>query len=101
MRACRHAGMHLRKPCCTPQVHGLRCDVAYGADVAALGTFARQRLGSVHTWVNNAGAVTAKRLLADVEADDILRAIGAHACMHVLFCPVAACQHLEVPVSAA
>eukprot|EP00245_Coleochaete_scutata_P007218 TRINITY_DN22350_c0_g1_i1.p1 TRINITY_DN22350_c0_g1~~TRINITY_DN22350_c0_g1_i1.p1 ORF type:complete len:433 (+),score=52.96 TRINITY_DN22350_c0_g1_i1:52-1350(+) len=53
------------------QVHGVQCDVTVAADVEALGRAALERLGTVHLWINNAGGVTAKRLLADVPGDEV------------------------------
>lgn len=58
------------------QVHGLRADVSSSADMAALGAFAQRRLGAVDLWINNAGEVTRKTLLADVEAGEVLRVVG-------------------------
>ncbi|CAK0786827.1 hypothetical protein CVIRNUC_010041 [Coccomyxa viridis] len=60
------------------QVHGMRCDVSVADDVAELGQFAGQQLGTVHLWINNAGQVTRKRLLADVDASDISSAVGSN-----------------------
>ena len=45
-------------------------------DVAELGRYAKQQLGEVHLWLNNAGSVTRKRLLADVDPSDISAAVG-------------------------
>lgn len=60
------------------QVHGIRCDVSRPEDVAELGQFAQQQLGTVHFWINNAGQVTRKKLLADVDPSDISGAVGGH-----------------------
>ena len=57
-------------------MHGIRCDVSRPDDMAELGRFAQQQLGSVHLWINNAGSVTRKRMLADVEPSDITAAVG-------------------------
>lgn len=54
----------------------MRCDVSVADDVAELGQFAGQQLGTVHLWINNAGQVTRRRLLADVDASDISSAVG-------------------------
>ena len=51
------------------------------ADMAALGAFAQQRLDAmdlrIDLWINNAGEVTRKTLLADVDAEEVLRVVGA------------------------
>ena len=57
-------------------MHGVRCDVSCPDDMAELGRFAKQQLGTVHFWLNNAGSVTRKRMLADVDPSDISAAIG-------------------------
>jgi chlorophyll(ide) b reductase len=46
--------------------------------VDALAAFAAERLGSVDFWINNAGQVTSKRLLADVPVQEILEAVNAN-----------------------
>lgn len=45
---------------------GQRCDVSQPEDVAELAQYAGQQLGHVDLWLNNAGQVTCKRMLADV-----------------------------------
>ena len=55
-------------------------------DVAALGEFAVQRLGTVHRWINNAGQVTRKRLLADLEVAEIADVVGANVLGSLLCC---------------
>lgn len=44
--------------------------------VDALAKFAKSELGTVHYWINNAGSVTSKRLLADVPTDEIADAVS-------------------------
>jgi len=56
------------------------------ADVAALGDFAVQRLGVVHRWINNAGQVTRKGLLADLDATEIADVVGANVLGSLLCC---------------
>ena len=56
------------------------------ADVAALGDFAVQRLGVVHRWINNAGQVTRKRVLADLDAAEIADVVGANVLGSLLCC---------------
>ena len=60
--------------------------VPCGADVAALGDFAVQRLGVVHRWINNAGQVTRKRVLADLDAAEIADVVGANVLGSLLCC---------------
>jgi NAD(P)-dependent dehydrogenase (short-subunit alcohol dehydrogenase family) len=36
-------------------IQGVRCDVSDASDVAALASFAREALGTIHFWINNAG----------------------------------------------
>jgi NAD(P)-dependent dehydrogenase (short-subunit alcohol dehydrogenase family) len=65
------------------QVHGIRCDMSDPADVAALGQYSREKLGVVHTFINNAGEVTSKRLLADVDPHELVRVVGeSYHCPH-------------------
>ena len=61
------------------QVHGMRCDVSVAEDMAELGRYAKQQLGNLDFWINNAGQVTRKRMLADVDASDISSAVGESA----------------------
>ena len=59
----------------------MRCDVSVSEDMAELGQYAKQQLGIVDFWINNAGQVTRKRLLADVHASDISSAVGESAAL--------------------
>ena len=61
------------------QVHGMRCDVSQPEDMAELGQFASQQLGTVHFWINNAGSVTRKTMLADVDPTEICTAVGGRS----------------------
>jgi chlorophyll(ide) b reductase len=54
--------------------------------VAALGDFAADKLGTVHLWVNNAGAVTGKRLLDETPAEEISAAVGTNVLGSLLCC---------------
>ena len=54
--------------------------------MAALGDFAVRRLGTVHRWVNNAGQVTRKRLLPDLDAAEIADVVGANVLGSLLCC---------------
>lgn len=54
--------------------------------MAALGDFAVQRLGVVHRWINNAGQVTRKRVLADLDVTEIADVVGANVLGSLLCC---------------
>lgn len=54
--------------------------------MAALGEFAVQKLGTVQRWINNAGQVTRKRLLADLDASEIAEVVGANVLGSLLCC---------------
>ena len=58
----------------------------YCPDVAALGDFAAEKLGTVHLWVNNAGAVTGKRLLDETPVEEISAAVGTNILGSLLCC---------------
>lgn len=60
------------------RVSSCPCDVSLPGDVDRLAAFAAEQLGTVDIWVNNAGQVTGKRLLADVPSDEILQAVGSN-----------------------
>lgn len=67
-------------------VHGTRCDVSVASDVAALAAFAKERMPLVDRWINNAGQVTRKRLLSDLDADEITAVVGANVLGSLLGC---------------
>ncbi|KAI7836103.1 hypothetical protein COHA_010005 [Chlorella ohadii] len=68
----------LRRQFGAERVHGTTCDVSSPQHVSRLGEFVGERLGGVDLWINNAGEVTAKRLLADVEAGEVVRVVGTN-----------------------
>lgn len=72
----RWVGMVSKSTPCTPHL----------ADVAALGEFAVRQLGTVHLWLNNAGAMTGKGLLDDVPASEIADAVGTNVLGSLLCC---------------
>lgn len=76
----------LQKEFDSTSVHGVRCDVSSAVDVAALAAFAVESLGTVHFWINNAGEVTSKKLLADVDAAEIVRVSGTNVVGSLLCC---------------
>uniref|UniRef100_A0A7I4FF80 Uncharacterized protein n=1 Tax=Physcomitrium patens TaxID=3218 RepID=A0A7I4FF80_PHYPA len=67
-------------------IQGVRCDVSNASDVAALASFAAEKLGTIHFWINNAGEVTGKKLLADVDAEEIVRVSGTNVVGSLLCC---------------
>jgi chlorophyll(ide) b reductase len=72
----------------TAQIHGIRCDVSDAASVQELATFAKEKLGTVHHWINNAGINGGRRPfmsvpLPVVEAVVKVNLIGVLLCTHV------------------
>ncbi|CAK9216076.1 unnamed protein product [Sphagnum troendelagicum] len=67
-------------------VYGMCCDVSNAADVCAFASFAVEKLGIVDIWINNAGEVTSKKILADVEASEIVRVCGTNVIGSLLCC---------------
>eukprot|EP00798_Chlamydomonas_sp_ICE-L_P003057 gene3057-13077_t len=55
------------------QVFAQPCDVSDAAQVEALAAAAKESLGTLHLWINNAGEVTEKALLIDLEAAAITK----------------------------
>jgi chlorophyll(ide) b reductase len=69
-------------------IHGIKCDVSDAADVQALADFAKEKLGTVHYWINNAGINGGRRPFMDVplpvvEAVVKVNLIGVLLCTHV------------------
>lgn len=60
------------------RVHGMQCDVSDPDSMARLGQFAQRCLGTVDVWINNAGEVTSKKLLADVAPAEIVQVVGTN-----------------------
>lgn len=67
-------------------IEGVVCDVSRPSDVGRLASFASEKLGIIDRWLNNAGEVTSKKLLADVEADEIIRVSGTNVIGSLLCC---------------
>ncbi|CAI7771552.1 unnamed protein product [Closterium sp. NIES-54] len=68
------------------RVWGIRCDVANAEDLARLAGFAVEQMGGVDIWINNAGQVTSKSLLADVAPSDIASAVSTNVLGSLLGC---------------
>lgn len=71
----------------SPAVHGVGANVARPVDVAALADFARDQLGSVDLWINNAGT-NAYRVgpLAAQDHDDIISIVETNVIGVMLCC---------------
>ena len=54
-------------------VAGARCDVTDPRDVDAFGDYAASTIGVVHHWLNNAGMVSSREPLFDVEPAEVVR----------------------------
>ncbi|CAM6090616.1 unnamed protein product [Calypogeia fissa] len=67
-------------------IDGILCDVSNNDDVERLAQFATKRLGVIDRWLNNAGEITAKKLLADVDADEIIRVSRTNVVGSLLCC---------------
>ena len=55
-------------------VAGAACDVTDPRDVDDFGDFAASTVGVIHHWLNNAGMVSARETLLDVEPSEVGRA---------------------------
>eukprot|EP00898_Chlorokybus_atmophyticus_P006767 jgi/Chlat1/7091/Chrsp57S06729 len=76
----------LRKEFGKDRVHGARCDVSNAADVKSLAATAKQALGNIHLWINNAGSnAYTYDTLVNV-SDDALRDIVQTNTLGVLLC---------------
>lgn len=53
-------------PSMSEKVHGVKCDVSSAEDVDNLVEFAKDKLGTVTHWINNAGVNGGRRALTDV-----------------------------------
>eukprot|EP00884_Botryococcus_braunii_P005386 jgi/Botrbrau1/14849/Bobra.0326s0003.1 len=80
------AVLALRRAHPKSQVHGRRCDVSQAQDIAEFAEFAAAQLGGLDLWLNNAGQVTSKRLLADVPASEIAAVAGVNVVGSLLGC---------------
>lgn len=73
------------------RVHGMPADCSKPKDVKNFSELVLSTLGGVDIWINGAGELTTKRLLADVEPDEILRVVGTNVAGSLL-CSQAAIQ---------
>ena len=61
----------LKKKHPSGSIFGTKCDVSSSSDVMALGAFAKDKLGTVHHWINNAGVNGGRRALMDVPIEQV------------------------------
>eukprot|EP00897_Mesotaenium_endlicherianum_P010801 jgi/Mesen1/974/ME000012S00517 len=83
------------------KIFGAKCDVSSADDVTALGTFIQEHAGTVKYWINNAGEVTAKQLLTDIPAADIIRVASTNVIGTLLCCREALRVMTQQPGSSA
>lgn len=67
-------------------VLGRKCDVSQPQDVHEFANFAAEGLGNIKIWLNNAGEVTSKGLLPNIEADEIVRVTNTNVLGSLLCC---------------
>ena len=70
------------------KIEGCVCDVSDASSVEALGAFAKEKLGTIHYWINNAGINGGRRPftsvpLGVVEAVVKVNLVGVLLCTHV------------------
>ena len=71
-------------------VAGAACDVTDPRDVDDFGDFAASTVGTIHHWLNNAGMVSARETLLDVEPSEVVRVCNTNLTGAVLCCQKAA-----------
>ena len=71
-------------------VAGAACDVTDPRDVDEFGDFAASTVGTIHHWLNNAGMVSARETLLDVEPSEVVRVCNTNLTGAVLCCQKAA-----------
>ena len=67
-------------------VAGARCDVTDPRDVDAFGDYAAATIGVVHHWLNNAGMVSSREPLFDVEPAEVVRVCNTNLTGAILCC---------------
>jgi chlorophyll(ide) b reductase len=71
-------------------VHGIATDITSYDDVERLGKFAKEMLGEIDFWVNNAGSVAYKRRpILELEPDDLKRVVDTNLLGTMYCCKVA------------
>jgi len=67
------------------KVHGCICDVSKAESVEALGEFAKEKLGTIHYWINNAGINGGRRPFSTLSTD-ILEAVVKVNLVGIILC---------------
>jgi len=75
--------LQLRNP--TAQVYGTQCDVSSAEQCHALSEFAKEKLGTVHYWINNAGVNGGRRNFMDLSSATIEAVVKVNL-LGTLFC---------------
>ena len=67
-------------------VAGTRCDVTDPRDVDAFGDYAAATVGVIHHWLNNAGMVSSRQPLFDIDASEVVRVCNTNLTGAILCC---------------
>jgi len=76
----------LRKDFPGAVITGIQCDVSQPDSISKFAESAAGALGGVDIWINNAGQVTRKKLLSDLDSDEIVRVVGVNVIGSMLGC---------------
>lgn len=67
------------------QIYSTKCDVSDSKSVEKLGTFAKDKLGTIGYWINNAGINGGRRALRDVPLSQVEMVVKVNL-LGILFC---------------
>ena len=67
-------------------VAGTRCDVTDPRDVDAFGDYAAATVGVIHHWLNNAGMVSSRQPLFDIDPSEVVRVCNTNLTGAILCC---------------
>ena len=67
-------------------IAGTRCDVTDPRDVDAFGDYAAATVGVIHHWLNNAGMVSSRQPLFDIDASEVVRVCNTNLTGAILCC---------------
>ena len=67
-------------------VAGTRCDVTDPRDVDAFGDYAAATVGVIHHWLNNAGMVSSRQPLFDIDASEVVRVCNTNLTGAIMCC---------------
>ncbi len=81
------------------RVHGCVCDVSDSASVEALGEFAKEKLGTIHYWINNAGINGGRRPFTSLSTGTVEAVVKVNL-IGVLLCTKVALDVLQVSARA-